>query len=317
VPRAGAIPLLDRVDDGTWRGTLSYSQSAVTAGNWTGDFDVQDARIRVDGVADPIRIQSAAASIKAEQVEVTRMRAKVGDIAFGGEYHWTADRAAPQRFRLQIAEADSTEIERLFQPTIAREGGLLARTLRLGAAGPPPEWLAGRNVEGAVSIQDLTVADANLRVNSARVVWDGPDVTISGIQGKVADASLGGELRIDLSGRAPSYRFEGKLEDLAYKGGKVDFSGKVTAVGTGPALVASTRAEGTLRGRAIAFSPDVDFRRVAGRFQVTMTAAGPQWKLSALEVTQGTDSLSGAGATQADGRLVLDLTGAGRQLRYP
>ena len=138
VPGAGAIPLLDRVDDGTWRGTLSYSQSAVTAGNWTGDFDVQDARIRVDGVADPVRIQSAAASIKAEQVAVTRMRAKVGDIAFGGEYHWTADRSAPQRFRLQIAEADSAEIERLFQPTIAREGGLLARTLRLGAAGAPP-----------------------------------------------------------------------------------------------------------------------------------------------------------------------------------
>jgi hypothetical protein len=245
------------------------------------------------------------------------MRAKVGSIAFGGEYHWTADRTTPQRFRLQIAEADSAEIERLFQPTIAREGGLLARTLRLGTAGAPPEWLSGRNAEGTVSIQDLTVADTHLPVNSARVVWDGPDVTVSGIQAKLTDATLGGELRVDLSGRAPSYRFEGKLEDLAYKGGKVDFSGKVTAAGTGSALLASTRAEGTLRGRAIAFSPDVDFRRVSGRFQVSMTAAGPRWKLSALEVTQGTENLSGAGATQADGRLVLDLTGGGRQLRYP
>jgi hypothetical protein len=107
------------------------------------------------------------------------------------------------------------------------------------------------------------------------------------------------------------------LEDFAYKGGKVDFSGKLTAVGTGRALLASTRAEGTLRGRAIAFSPDADFRRVSGRFQVNMTAAGPQWRLSALEITQGSDSLFGAGATQADGRLVLDLSGGGRQLRFP
>ena len=317
VQSAGAIPLLDRVADGTWRGSLTYSQPATTAGNWTGDFDVKDTQIRVDGVADPVHIQSATASIKAEDVAVTRMRAKVGDIAFGGEYHWTADRTTPQRFRLQIAEADSVEIERLFQPTIAREGGLLARTLRLGSSGAPPEWLSGRNTEGAFSIQDLTVADTHLRVNSARVVWDGPDVTVSGIQGKLADAALGGELRVDLSGRAPSYRFEGKLEDVAYKGGKVDFIGKVTAAGTGRALLASTQAEGTLRGRAIAFSPDAEFRRVSGRFQVSMAAAGPRWKLSALEVTQGTDSLSGAGATQADGRLVLDLTGGGRQVRYP
>jgi hypothetical protein len=317
VPRAGAIPLLDRVADGTWRGSLLYSQPPATAGNWTGDFDVQDTQIQVDGIADPVRILSAAASIKTEDVTVTRIRAKVGDIAFGGEYHWTADRTTPQRFRLQIAEADSAEIERLFQPTIAREGGLLARTLRLGAAGAPPEWLSGRNAEGVISIQDLTVADTHLRVNSARVVWDGPDVTVSGLQGKVADATLVGELRVDLSGGAPSYRFEGKLEDVAYKGGKVDFTGKVTAAGSGRALLTSTRAEGHLRGRAIAFSPDADFRRVSGRFQVTMTAAGPRWKLSALEVTQGTDNLSGAGATQADGRLVLDLTGGGRQMRYP
>src|ERR1019366_1117497 len=171
--------------------------------------------------------------------------------------------------------------------------------------------------EGTVSISGLTVADTRLSVTAARFAWEGASVQLSGIQGRVGDATFGGELRLDLSKPVPSYRFEGKLADFSYKGGKLDFSGKVTAEGSGPALLASVRAEGTLRGRSIVFSPDAEFRRVAGRFQVSITAAGPKWKLSGLELTQGSDSYSGQGATQADGKLVLDLSSGGRQVRYP
>ena len=312
-----AVPLLDRVTGGTWRGTLIYQKPAATAGKWSGDFEVQNTSLTVDGIADPVRVQSAAVTVNPEQVSVTRLRAKAGDIAFTGEYRWNADPAQPQRFRLQIPEAASLEIERLFQPTTSREGGLLARTLRLGAAGATPEWLTQRNVEGVVSIQSFTVADTRFSINTARVSWNGDTVKVSAIQGKVADAALAGDLNVDLSGRTPAYRFDGKLEDVSYKGGKLDFTGKVTAAGTGPSLLASVKAEGTLRGRAVAFSPEAEFRRVSGRFAVSMTQAGPKWKLSSLEITQGADSYSGDGATQADGKLVLDLLSGGRQFHYP
>ncbi len=314
---AGAVPLLDRVTDGTWRGSVTFQKPAAAPATWSGDFEVQNTSLAVDGIADPVHVQSAAVTVNPEQVSVTRIRAKAGDVAFTGEYRWTSDTNQPQRFRLQIPEAASIEIERLFQPTTSREGGLLARTLRLGAAGATPEWLTQRNAEGTVSIQALTFADTRFSVNTARVSWIGDAVKVSGIQGKVADAALSGDLRVDLSGRAPAYRFDGKLEDVAYKGGKLDFTGKVTAAGTGPSLLASVKAEGTLRGRAVAFSPDAEFRRVAGQFSVSMTPAGPKWKLSALELTQGSDSYSGDGATQADGRLVLDLLSGGRQFHYP
>ena len=316
---ADNIPLLDRAVDGTLRGSLSYalSQSGPQAGAWTGDFEVQNARIPVDGVADPVHLQSAAVSIGAERTAVTRIRARAGSIAFGGEYSWDADRSVPQRFRLQVAEADAAEIARLFQPTVAREGSLLARTLRLGTAGAAPQWLSQRTAEGTVSIQALMVDDTRISVNSARLVWDGPAVKVSGIQGKVGDAALDGELRADLSGREPSYRFDGDLNDFAYKGGKLNFNGRVTGAGTGVAFLASLKAEGRLRGRAIAFSPGTEFRRVAGRFQATISASGLRWKLSDLELTQGSDSYSGAGATQADGGLVLDLSSGGRQVVYP
>jgi hypothetical protein len=314
---AGPVPLLDRVTDGTWRGALTYQKPLTAAGAWSGDFEVLNTSLAVDGIAEPLRVQSASVAVNPEQVSVTRIRAKAGDVAFTGEYRWSAEASQPQRFRLQIPEASSAEIERLFQPTTSREGGLIARTLRLGAAGATPEWLTQRNVEGTVSIQALTVADTRITINSSRVLWNGDDVKVSAVQGKVADAALTGDLRVDLSGRAPAYRFDGKLEDVAYKGGKLDFSGKVTATGTGASLLASVKAEGTLHGRAVAFSPEAEFRRVSGRFAVSMTPAGPKWKLSGLELTQGSDSYSGDGATQADGKLVLDLLSGGRQFHYP
>ncbi len=322
----GSIPLLDRIADGTWRGTLSYANPEPPSkkGAWSDDFEIQNTHLDIDGLAYPVRIQSAAVSAKDQSVAVTRIRAKVGNIAFGGEYHWgskvdaedDSEKAQPQTFRLQVAAADAKEVERLFQPTISREGGLLARTLRLGAAGATPDWLTLRNVEGVLSIRALTLADTRLSIDSSRLVWDGASVTLSAIQGKVADAALTGELRVDLAGRAPVYRFEGNLDDLPYKGGKVDFRGKVSAEGNGPALWPSIKADGTLQGRSIAFSPDAEFRRASGRFQMNMTAAGPHWKLSGLKLTQGNDSYSGEGTTQADGRLVLDLSNGGRQVTY-
>ncbi len=292
----GAIPLLDRISDGTWRGNLSYANPDPSSekGTWSGDFEIQNTRLDVDGLADPVRIQSAAISAKDQSVAVTRIRAKVGSIAFGGEYHWgkqdDGEEPQPQTFRLQLADADAKELDRLFQPTISREGGLLARTLRLGAAGATPDWLTPRNVEGVLSINALTLADTRLSIDSSRLTWDGASVKLSAIRGKVADAALSGELRVDLAGRAPAYHFEGDLDDLPYKGGKLDFKGKVSAEGNGPALWTSLKADGTLSGRAIAFSSDAEFRRASGRFQMNMTTAGPRWKLSGLKVTQGNDS---------------------------
>ena len=90
------IPLLDRIADGTWRGTLSYANpdSLSEKGTWSGDFEILNTRLDVDGLADPVRVQSAAVSARDQSVAVTRLRAKVGDIAFGGEYRWGSQGAA-------------------------------------------------------------------------------------------------------------------------------------------------------------------------------------------------------------------------------
>nr|MDP9115437.1 AsmA family protein [Acidobacteriota bacterium] len=109
-----AVPLLDRVTGGTWRGTLTYQQPLAAAGAWSGDFEVQNASVVVDGIADPVHVQSASVTVN-QGISVSRIRAKAGDIAFTGDYRWSTDNNQPQRFRLQISEASSTEFERLFQ----------------------------------------------------------------------------------------------------------------------------------------------------------------------------------------------------------
>jgi hypothetical protein len=123
-------------------------------------------------------------------------------------------------------------------------------------------------------------------------------------------------LTVALGGRVPHYRFEGKLGDVAYKEGRLDFEGSVEAEGAGADLLAGARAEGHVRGRAIAFSPDTEFRTASACFEVGEQAGAERWKLSSVEVTQGADTYTGSGATQSDGRLVLDLVSRGRQVRY-
>jgi hypothetical protein len=300
------VPLLDRVTDGAWRGALKYQKPAAEPGVWSGDFEVLNTQIAVDGLAAPVRLQSAAVSAKPEYVAVTRMKAKAGGIDFSGDYRWDADAAQPQKFRLRVAAADLKELERLFRPTLSRPGGILARTLRLGAGEAAPEWLAQRKAEGTLALQTLNAGDVTL-TGTARLTWDGAAVKLTAINGKIGDAQVAGELRVDLSASVPQYRFEGRVEDLAYKGGKLDFDGRVEAAGSGLALLASVTAEGALRGRSIALSADSEYRRVSGRFAMSMTPAGPQWKLSDLELLQGTDTLSGEAVSQADGKLVLKL----------
>jgi hypothetical protein len=312
-----AAPMMDRATGGTWRGSLKYARPAAeSAGGearpaaerslWSGDFEVQNAQIAVDGLADPVRLLSAAVSVKPEQVSVTRIKAKAGAVSFSGDYRWDFAPGKIPSFRLRVDDADATDVERLFRPTVSREGGLFARTLRLGADEAVPEWLAKRTAEGTLVIGSLTAGDTRL-AGAARLSWAGPLVTVSGINAKLGDASLGGELRIDLSGRAPAYAFTGKLEDLAYKGGKLDFDGKLEAAGSGLALLASIKANGTLRGRSLALTPDSEYRRATGRFAFSMTAAGPLWKLSGLELSQGADTYAGDGVMRADGKLALDV----------
>lgn len=309
-----AIPLLEQTPTGTWRGSARYHWAPGDPGEWSGEYELQNARILVAGLADPVRIQSAAVSLNGERLAVSRLRAKAGDVAFTGDYRWEPTAARPHKFRIAMGGVDAAELERLWAPVLVRERGFLARTLRLGAT--LPDWLAARRADGTIAVETLTVGDAQVRIDGARVLWDGALLRLIHLNASFDPSAASGDFTIDLAGPRPHYRFDGKWRDVPYRGGKLDFEGSVDAEGVGAELFGSAHAEGRLRGRSIAFAPAADFRNVAGCFEMLPGVDGPHWKLSGLEVVQGGDTFIGAGATQADGRLVLELANHGRQFRY-
>ncbi len=320
-----AIPLLEQTPQGTWRGLARYRWKPGEPGEWSGEYDLQNARMAVDGLADPVRIQSAVVISNGPRVSVTRLRARAGAIAFTGDYRYEPLATRSHKFHIDIARADAAELERLLAPALVRERGFIARTLRLGPA-PVPDWLKDRRADGTLSIGALTLGDAEAHVEFARLLWDGSLVRLVRLNASAshanADLASGdpatflGDLAIDLSGRAPHFRFDGKLEDVAYKGGRVDFEGSLDADGAGVDLLAGVHAEGCLHGRSIEFAPDTEFRTVKGCFEMTASPAGFHWKLPGIEVLQGSDTYYGTGATQADGRWVLDLANRNRQVHY-
>jgi AsmA family len=300
-----AIPLLEHTPQGTWRGSAHYH-----AGNWTGDYELQNAKVNVDGLAEPLLIQSMAVSLTPARASASRIKAKVGAIPFTGDYRWEPEAARPHKFRLQIISADLSELARVFAPALGRQQGLL-ETLRLGNA-ELPAWLKDRRAEGTLSVNALSASGKTVQITKSRVTWDEGKVHLDELVGTLEDSPLSGSLLISLDGRVPQYHFQGKLTEVPYKDGELDFDGMLDAEGSGPALLSSLRAEGSLKGRDVSFVPDVAFRALSGRFEFRKLA----WKLSSLEINPGPDALTGSGATQPDGSILLDLATRGKPVRY-
>ncbi len=308
----GSIPVVALTPQGTWRGWARYQWTPGEPAMWSGEYDLQNARISIDGFASPLRIQSASVSATAARTTVNRMRARIGDIALTGEYQWEPKAIRPHRFKIAIPHADAAELERVLAPGFVRDRGFLARTLRLGPA-PVPEWLAARRADGMLSIEALDFGDTQIRLDRAHVFWDGTLIRLANLTAHADQAEASGELRLDLASRAPQYRFAGKLQDVPYKSGRLDIEGTFESSGTGAELFAGAAANGSFRGRSILFAPDAEFRNVSGCFEIS-----PGWrvKISCVEATHGAETYTGIGATQPDGRLVLDLTNRGRQVRF-
>jgi len=307
-----AIPLLEQTPQGNWRGWARYRWTPGGTGEWSGEYELQNARIAIEGFAAPLRIQSASVTSNRDRVSISKLRARIAEIPLTGEYRWEPEATRPHKFRISIPQADAAELERLLAPALVRERGFLARTLRLGPA-PVPAWLAERRADGAVSIDSLVIGDTLVRVDGARVLWDGALVRLLHVNARADQAALSGDLAIDLSSHVPQVRFDGKLQDVAYKGGRLDLDGSFESAGTGVDFLAAAHAEGSLKGRAILFAPDAEFRSVSGCFEMS---PGLRLRISCLEVSQGSELYSGSGATLPDGRLVLELSNRGRQVRY-
>ena len=304
---AGVL-FLDQCRQGTVRGSLAYSRKPDEPAEWSGQFELQNARLQVDGLDGALRVNDAQVQLDGPKLVVTNVRGRAGAVNFRGEFARDPARR-PDRMKIDIDSTTLPALESALMPALRRDAGWLAR-FRLRRVAPP-DWLRSRHVTANVRINKLMVGETEWAIDHVRAVWEGASVKLMGLAARNGDAEASGQVNIDLTGPAPRYHATGKIESLEFRGGTLDLDGTLDAAGTGSLALNSAQGSGTFTAEDVTLAPDVDFRSMNGTFELAPTA---KLKIVVAQATQGSDSYSGQGATQADGRILLELTGGKRQV---
>ena len=307
------LPLIPLLHEGTVRGQATYEISDGQLGAWSGKFNLQGAQLVVPDFSAPILASSAAVSFDKDKLHISHLRGSAGKIDFDADLRYDPAAKHPTFLQITIPSLDAGRFERLALPLLRGQQGLLSR-LPFGHPALPP-WLLERNLEGAVRIGSLSLAGAPAGSLECRMVWNGPSLEFPNLQWKMDDAEGSGHLAVAFTRASPQYHLTGRIANLDWRDGKLGFEGSLTANGTGAALLASSSAKGTFIVSGALLAPGARFESVAGSFQLGPGASEPKLALENLQALMGAEAFTGQGSSQPDGRILLDLNSASRQLR--
>jgi AsmA family len=310
---AGPIPLLGQLRQGSWKGWISYEKTSGNAGIWNGQYDLENTVLDIPGLASPVRLASGAVQMKDDGIQVSRMRGRAGGVKFEGDYRYDASAVRPHRLRLTIAELQLTDFENLMLPSMRRNEGFLARAFRREEQ--LPKWLEERDADVSLKVLSLLNGDLAWGGVTARALWRGPSITFSSIDWRLDDMHASGKMSVNLAKAEPAYDITGAVENFDYRNGQLDIAGDLQTRGSGEDLLLNLRSKGTFEGRGIMLAPDADVREVSGSYRVGDSVGVPRLLLTNVQVLQGSDTLVGQGASQADGRIVLELASGRKQVR--
>jgi hypothetical protein len=319
-----AVPWLEQVQAGHWKGQLRYTWRPSVPDEeeepvgWTGKIELANAVIPIDGLADPVKIESASAQIDGPRIALDRLRVAAGKIQAQGEYRYEPGTQRPHHVRLQVAELDGSELERELSPVLLRRRGLIQRALNLGKV-PEPDWLRTRRVDGTVQVGVLRFGkmpgDTRVEHVRAHMLWDGLKAEFGNLQARLENGSVTGTLSVNLRGARPAYRLSSRLKAMDCRAGKVDAETVLDTSGTGPELLENLKAAGTFSGRAMEIAELPPFKTISGAFKFAWRARTPRLELSDLQLATGAEIFTGKGATQDDGKLVVELSSGAREMR--
>lgn len=314
-----AVPWLEQVESGAWSGQLRYhwepapvpvpSQSA-----WSGQIELKNVGFPVPGMAEPLRIETARAHIEGPRIVLDRLQVRAGKIEATGEYRYEPLMTRPHRFRLKIPEAGAAEVERLFTPTLERSRGLLARAFNIGRSAVP-QWLAMRRMEGTVEVGSLMVATTKLGNVHGRLMWDGTRARLDQMTASVEDGTLAGVLNVSLRGSRPAYLLVTRIRKLSCRSGRIDADGVLETHGMGAELLANLRSTGTFNGHALELGTMPPLKSVTGTYRLAWGKPEPRLRFWDLHIATGEEIYTGTGATQEDGRLLIQLSSGDREMR--
>jgi hypothetical protein len=310
-----AIPLLDELSSGTWKGQLRYQIATVPVvkTGWTGAIDLHDAEFTMPGVADPLAIASAAARIDGARVALDRIRAQSGNIWIEGDYRFEPQMPRPHRLRIVMPEADAAELERLLSPTLRHNRGLIARALNLGRPSLP-DWLADRHVDATVQIGTLHLGPADVTAFQSHLTWDSAKAEFTDLRATLDGGRITGLLSASLRGNRPTYRLQARAKGVEWKSGKVDAETVLESSGTGLEVLARMHSTGAFAARGLEMEALPDLESVSGNYDLLWAQAMPILRFTDLQLVSGDETYTGQGATQPDGRLLFQLTSGAKEM---
>ncbi len=306
-----AVPWLEQLSAGQWSGVLRYHHHA-DAGSWTGALAITGGTLSVPGLADPVEIATARVRIDGPRVTLDRIEAQAGKVAFTGDYRYDPDAPRPHRLRLRAGQLNAADLESELAPVLQRSPGLIARALGRTSI---PDYLRQLKLEGALQIDELELGATRLEHVRTRMLWDVTRVDLTGVQAQLGESAIAGDLAVNLRGRAPVYRFTGKLSGLEWQAGKLDAQGTLETAGTGAQLLANLKSEGTFSGAGLDFGTLAPWRSASGAYSFSWAQTAPRLRLTDLRLRALDETYTGAGATQEDGRLQIVLTNGAREMR--
>lgn len=307
-----SAPVLESFRQGTFSGQVRYQSEPDLAPLWSGRIQISDAVLDVPGVTSPVRNLAALASLNQENVEVSRFTGEFAGAKIQGQYRYLPLATHPERLRLEIASADINKLEELFAPTLQTQG-LLAR-FRLGRRALP-SWLRTRKLEADVIVNELLIPGAPVASARAHLLWEGSTAKFSAVRMKWAEATVHGTLILNLVNNLPRYRFTGRVEDYAWKRGRLTAAGRFDTSGLGSDFVRNLRSAGTFTGEDIALSQEMSLEKAEGRFNVRFDDGWPNLTVSQAEAMGGGESWEGKAVSQRDGKFMVDLKNVDRQIR--
>ncbi len=308
-----AVPLLELVESGVWKGQLEYQKRPDVPGEWSGTFELDHAQVPVLGLAMPLGILSANVQLDGAKIVLQKVHADIAGIAVQGDYRYEPGSARPQRLRLVIPAVDAADLEQILLPTLNRKRGLLARAFGLGRT-PIPDWLRTRHIDGTVQIGTLKLAAFEATGFRARMLWNGTHVVLADLTASLRGGTVEGQLSIDLRGNDPVYHLASRLKAIEWNSGSLEAEAAVNTSGVGEALQTNLRSDGSFTGRGFEDSPFDEFDSISGCYTLEWAKPVPHLQFSDLRMSSGTEVFSGKGAMQDDGRLLIQLSNGTRQL---
>lgn len=307
----GDPPVLEAMKDGLVSGTVHYRRAEDSGdGTWAGNFRVDEGLISFPGLVAPLENLEARVAFDQNGIEVSHLSTSIGSETLRGTYRYVVGAKRPERLHLELASAKMEDLEAVLEPTLQSNTwlnrlGVTRRTI--------PQWLATRNLEGDLNINNFVVSDAPLGRLSAHFLWQGTSLDVLSLQLKLPEGMLQTEGKISLNSNLPRFDFKGSVNDFPWRGGLVDAEGTFQTKGTGEERLHNLQATGSFLGTNVALGGDESFDKVTGTFEFSFADGWPDLRFPKVQASDGENDWVGEAASQSDGKLVFDLAHNGKQ----